>query len=216
MTRVFIVDDHAVLREGLRLLLAQEPGFHIVGEAIHGQDLLDQLPTTPADVVLLDLNMPVLDGIATARRLHAEYPTLCILILSMVEEPLSIGAALEAGAHGYILKNADKGEILIGIQTVLHGKRFLCSEIGLTLLETVLHTHPLAQKPPAFDSPLSRREQEVLLLIAEGLTNQQIADQLFTSKRTVETHRQNMLEKTGCKNTAALINWASTHQLLGS
>ena len=213
MTRLFLVDDHAVLREGLRSLLDPEPGFTIVGEAIHGQDLLDQLPTTPADVVLLDLNMPVLDGIATARQLRAQYPNVRVLMLSMVEEPLSIGAALAAGAHGYILKNADKSEILTSILTVLSGKRFLCSEIGLSLLDVVLQPLIAAQEP-AFASPLSRREQEILLLVAEGFTNQQIADQLFTSKRTVETHRQNMLAKTGCKNTAALISWASTHQLL--
>jgi DNA-binding NarL/FixJ family response regulator len=213
MTRLFIVDDHTVLREGLRSLLGREPGLQLVGEALHGQQLLAELPTTPTDVVLLDLNMPVLGGIATARQLRAHYPHIRILMLSMVEEPLRVGEALAAGAHGYILKNADKSEILAGIQAVLSGKRFLCSEIGLALLDTVLA--PKASGPaltPA--TPLSRRELEVLQLVAEGLTTQQIADQLFTSKRTVETHRQNMLEKTGCKNTAALITWASIHQLL--
>ena len=103
MTRLFIVDDHAVLREGLRLLLAQEADFTIVGEAANGQQLLDQLPTTPADAVLLDLHMPVLGGLATAERLHVEYPNLRILMLSMVEEPLSVQHALAAGALPAVL-----------------------------------------------------------------------------------------------------------------
>ena len=215
MIRLFLVDDHAVLREGLRQLFASEPDLTIVGEAANGQLLLDQLPTTPTDMVLLDLHMPVLGGLATAERLRADYPDLRILMLSMVEEPLSIQQSLEAGAHGYLLKNASKDEVLTGIRTVLAGRRFLCSEIGLTLLDRV--TNVLAPPPalPAL-SPLSRREHEILHLVAEGLTTQQIADQLFTSKRTVETHRRNILEKTGCRNTASLVSYASTHGLFTS
>jgi DNA-binding NarL/FixJ family response regulator len=216
MIRLFLVDDHAVLRAGLRILLAQEADFSIVGEAANGQELLDQLSTTPADIVLLDLNMPVLNGVATAERLRADYPALRILMLSMVEEPLSIQQTLAAGAHGYILKNAPKEEVIAGIRMVVSGRRFLCSEVGLSLLDLALSPRVVAplERPTAV--PLSHREREILLLVAEGLTNQQIGDQLFTSKRTVETHRQNILQKTGCKNTAALISYASTHQLLSA
>lgn len=214
MTRLFIVDDHTVLRTGLRALLAQEPGLELVGEAANGQELLDQLPTTPTDVVLLDMNMPVLDGVATTQRLQAEYPHLRVLMLSMVDQPRSIGQAFAAGAHGYILKNADKNEIVVAIQTVMAGKRFLCSEVGLSLLDLVLATTPAPPVAAGTPSPLSRREQEVLQLVAEGLTTQQIADQLFTSKRTVETHRQNILEKTGTKNTAALVRHAISQGFL--
>ncbi|MGI4862497.1 MAG: response regulator transcription factor [Janthinobacterium lividum] len=217
MTHLFIVDDHAVLRNGLRAILGQEPGIEVVGEAANGQELLDQLPTTPTDVVLLDMNMPLLDGIATAQRLHAEYPQVRVLMLSMVDQPRSIGQAFAAGAHGYLLKNADKSEILTAIQTVAAGKRFLCSEVALSLLDTVLAitTQP-STAPLNVASPLSRREQEVLQLVAEGLTTQQIADQLFTSKRTVETHRQNILGKTGAKNTAALVRHAIAQGFLRS
>ena len=213
MIRLFLVDDHAVLREGLRQLLDRETDFQVVGEAGDGQQLLDQLPTTPADAVLLDLHMPGLGGVATAARLHAEYPDVRILMLSMVEEPLRVQEALEAGAHGYLLKNASKDEVLAGVRAVAAGRRFLCSEIGLTLLDRVVNA-PAVPPPPPAHAPLSRREHEVLRLVAEGLTNQQIADQLFTSKRTVETHRQNILAKTGCKNTASLISYASTQGLL--
>ena len=214
MTRLFIVDDHAVLRSGLRVILGQEATLQLVGEASHGQELLDRLPATPNDVDLLDMNMPVLDGRATARRLRAEYPHIRVLMLSMVDQPRSIGQAFAAGAHGYILKNADKSEILIAIQTVLSGKRFLCSEVGLGLLDMVLATNVILPTSAAATSPLSRREQEVLQLVADGLTTQQIADQLFTSKRTVETHRQNILEKTGAKNTAALVRYAISQGFL--
>lgn len=212
MIRLFLVDDHAVLREGIRRLLEQEPDFTIVGEAANGQLLLDQLPTTPTDVVLLDLNMPVLGGVATAERLRADYPDVRILILSMVEEPLNIKQALLAGADGYMLKNASKDEVLVGIRTVRAGRHFLCSEIGLSLLDTVIGTPVAAPLPTG--TRLSRRELEILGLVAEGLTTAQIADQLFSSKRTIETHRQNILEKTGCKNTAALISYAMMRGLL--
>jgi DNA-binding NarL/FixJ family response regulator len=215
MIRLFLVDDHAIVRDGLRALLHKEAAIDLVGEAANGQELLDQLPTTPTDVVLLDMNMPVLDGVATARRLQAEYPQVRVLMLSMIDQARHIGLALEAGAHGYVLKNADKGEILVAIHTVAAGKRFLCSEIGLALLDQVLGTEPAPTSGAANNtSTLSRRELEILQLLAEGLTTQQMADQLFVSKRTVETHRQNILEKTASKNTAALVRYAMTQGYL--
>jgi DNA-binding NarL/FixJ family response regulator len=215
MNRIFLVDDHAIVRDGIRALLSQEPGLEVVGEAGHGQELLDQLPTTPANVVLLDINMPVLDGLATTQRLHAEYPDVKILVLSMLNHERYIGQLFNAGAHGYILKSADKGEILIAIQTVANGKQFLCSELGLAMLHKVLakeeHNEPIELKKPG---QLTRRETEILRLLAEGLTTSEMAEKLFTSKRTIETHRQNILEKTQTKNTAALIKLAMTQGLL--
>ncbi|OGX81450.1 hypothetical protein BEN47_05745 [Hymenobacter lapidarius] len=215
MIRVFIVDDHSLIRDGLRTLLAADPLFSVVGEAGNGQELLDQLPTVAADVVLLDLNMPVLDGLATTLRLRAEYPDLRILLLSMMTHERTIGEALAAGAHGYVLKNADKYEIVAALQGVASGKRFLCSEIGLGLLEKILLQE--ARTPAPGTTPgvaLTHREREILQLVATGLTNQEIADQLFTSRRTVESHRQNLLEKTGVKNTPALVKYAMERGLL--
>ena len=215
MIRVFIVDDHTLIRDGLRTLLAADPLFEVVGEASNGQALLDQLPTVAADVVLLDLNMPVLDGLATTYRLREEYPHLRILLLSMMTHERTIGEALAAGAHGYVLKNADKYEVVAALQGVAAGKRFLCSEIGLGLLEKLLLQEPRSPAPGT--SPgvsLTHREREILQLVASGLTNQEIADQLFTSKRTVESHRQNLLEKTSVRNTPALVKYAMEHGLL--
>jgi DNA-binding NarL/FixJ family response regulator len=201
MIRVFLVDDHAIVRDGLRAVLVAEPMLQVVGEAAHGQELLTQLPTVPTDVVLMDLNMPVLNGLATTHELRKQYPHLRILILSMMTYEHTINELLAAGAHGYVLKNADKTEIITGIQAVASGKRFLCSEIGLTVLEKLLAIE-------AENSLTTSREREILQLVATGLTNQQIADKLFTSKRTVESHRQSLLEKSGALNTPALVKHA--------
>jgi len=215
MNRVFIVDDHAIVRDGLRALLDSEPGLTVVGEAGHGQELLDRLPDTPTDVVLLDMNMPVLDGLATTTRLHAEYPEVKILVLSMLNHERYIGQLFDAGAHGYILKSAEKGEIVVAIQMVASGKRFLCSDLGLTMLRKVLDRDVSSElveiKKPG---QLTRRETEILRLLSEGLTTSEMAEKLFTSKRTIETHRQNILEKTHTKNTAAIIKLAMTQGLL--
>ena len=208
MTRLFLVDDHAVLRHGLRTLFQQEPSFEVAGEAESGEQLLAQLPATPCDVVLLDLHMPGLDGLATTQRLHAEFPEIRVLVLSMVDNERAIGQVLAAGASGYILKNAGHDEIIVGVRAVAAGRRFLCSELGLHMLDKLLVGVP---EPPAkLTSGLSPREQEILQLVSDGLTTTQIADKLFTSPRTVETHRQNILEKTGVKNTAALIKTAAS------
>jgi DNA-binding NarL/FixJ family response regulator len=215
MIRVFIVDDHVLIRDGLRTLLAANPLFEVVGEASNGQELLDQLPTVAADVVLLDLNMPVLDGLATTQRLRADYPHLRILLLSMMTHEHTIGEALAAGAHGYVLKNAGKYEVVAALQGVAAGKRYLCSEIGLSVLEKLLlleSGHPRPDAAPGIG--LTHREREILQLVAAGLTNQQIADQLFTSRRTVESHRQHLLEKIGVKNTPALVKYAVEQGLL--
>jgi len=203
---LFLVDDHAILREGLRVLFKQEGALQVVGEAENGEQLLAQLPTTPCDVVLLDLHMPGLDGLATTQRLHAEFPDVRVLVLSMVDNERAIGQVLAAGASGYVLKNAGHDEIVVAVQAVAAGKRFLCSELGLVMLERVLVGMP--EPPPKLASGLSAREQEILHLVADGLTTAQIAEKLYTSPRTVETHRQNILEKTGTKNTAALVKAA--------
>jgi DNA-binding NarL/FixJ family response regulator len=213
MSRIFLVDDHTIVRDGLRALLANEPEIEVVGEASNGQELLERLPTTPADVVLLDANMPVLDGLATTLRLRAEFPQVRVLILSMLAHERYIGQLFDAGASGYVLKSAEKGEILVAIQTVIAGRQFLCSDLGLNMLRKVLAKDDEPEEA-AKASRLSRRESEVLQLLAEGLTTNEIAEKLFTSKRTIETHRQNILEKTQTKNTAALIRMAVTQGLL--
>ena len=208
MIRLFLADDHAILRDGLRALFELEPSLHVVGEAESGEQLLAQLPATPCDVVLLDLHMPGLDGLATTQRLQAEFPDVRILILSMADHERAIGQVLTAGASGYVLKNAGHDEIVAAVRTVAAGQRFLCSKLGLTMLEKLLAVTP--ESAPQLTSGLTAREQEILRLVTDGLTTAQIAEQLYTSPRTVESHRQHIMEKTGTKNTAALVKAAAS------
>ncbi|WP_046245087.1 response regulator transcription factor [Hymenobacter terrenus] len=215
MIRIILVDDHPIVRDGIRSLLEREPALQVVGTAGNGQELLDQLPDIPVDLILVDINMPVMDGYETTLRLREEYPEVRVLALSMLAEELYIGRMLDAGARGYVLKSAGKEEIVYAIRQVMDGKRFLCSEVGLSMLYKVLdwnNSGGLAE--PKRTQLLSKREMEVLQLISEGLTNAEIAERLFTSKRTVETHRQNLLEKTQAKNTAALVKLALSDGLI--
>ena len=221
MIRLFLVDDHSIVRTGLRALLTAEADLLVVGKASHGQELFERLPAAPTDVVLLDLAMPVLDGLATTARLRAEYPALRVLVLTMVAEPVRIGELFAAGARGYLLKSARQMELLTAIRTVAAGEQYLCSELGMGLLHLVLAAAPAARSPADAAraaarraSSLTSRELEVLQLLAAGLTTNEIAAKLFTSKRTVESHRQHILEKTQTKNTAALIHRAVTEGLL--
>jgi DNA-binding NarL/FixJ family response regulator len=215
MIHVFLVDDHTVLRTGLRKLLANEPGLTVVGEAGNGLELLAQLPDTPADVVLLDINMPGMNGPETARQLQESYPEIKILVLSMLDGEEYVFQMLDAGATGYILKNAGLDEIVHGIRTVAAGRPFLCSELGYAALNKLRDgvSVPI-ETDQSKTGVLSKRETEVLQLIAEGLTNGEIADKLFTSKRTIETHRQNIIGKTQMKNTASLIRFAVSEGLV--
>lgn len=217
MIRLFLVDDHPVVREGIRAFLMQEPDLLIVGEASHGQALLEQLPATPADVVLLDINMPVLGGLATTRRLRAEFPAVKVLMLSMLNHERYVGQLFEAGALGYILKNDEPAEIVLAIRTVAAGQPYLCSELSLQLLHRS-QTQDQTLAPPALPVPnpfnFSQREVEVLELLADGLTNADIASRLHTSKRTIETHRQHLLDKTQSRNVAVLIRLAVAQGLL--
>ena len=205
-----------MLLAGLRLLLANQPDLTVVGEAANGLELLEQLPATPADVVVLDIHMPGLTGPETALQLAAKHPEVRILVLSMLTGSDHIHQMLDAGAQGYVLKNAGLDEIVHGIRMVAAGRPFLCSEVSFKALQ-----RQQAELPqPAVGVPgdglraLSRREIEVLQLIAEGLTNGEIAAKLFTSKRTIETHRQNIIGKTHMKNTASLIRFAVSEGLV--
>jgi DNA-binding NarL/FixJ family response regulator len=212
MIRVFLVDDHAIIRDGLRMLLAAESDLSIVGTASDGQALLEALPTVEADVVLLDLTMPGLGGMATLPLLKEHFPQLPVIILSMFDKEDYASQALQAGAAGYVLKSANRAEIVAAIRVVAAGSRYLSSAIGLALLAKAQPEEIVPEEKSA--STLSPREREVLQLVARGLTTTEIANQLFTGKRTIETHRQNLIAKTGAKNTAALIKYAMSQNLL--
>ena len=217
MTRILLADDHTILRDGIRALLSAEADFEVVGEASNGAEVLAILDHTPADVVLMDVQMPVLDGFATLPELRDRFPKVRVLVLTMLDHENYVARILEAGALGYVLKNAAINEITYAIRTVAAGHPFLCTEIGLSMLYKAVAQSSDAT-PDELGTPLgadlTARELEVLKLIAEGLTNGEISDKLFTSKRTIETHRQNIIAKTQAKNTAALIKLAVSRGLI--
>lgn len=217
MIRILLADDHTILRDGIRALLSADADLEVVGEASNGAEVLSMLETTPADVVLMDVQMPVLDGFATVPELRQRFPEVRVLVLTMLDHENYVTRMFEAGASGYVLKNAAISEITYAIRTVASGNSFLCTEIGMSMLYKAVSNSSganLVSNEGHVTADLTARELEVLKLIAEGLTNGEISDKLFTSKRTIETHRQNIIEKTQAKNTAALIRYAMSQGLI--
>ncbi|WP_201982919.1 LuxR C-terminal-related transcriptional regulator [Hymenobacter rubidus] len=214
MIRVLLTASDTPMREALRHGLEAAPGLEVVGEAGTGDELLAQLASATPTVVLFDLALPGPDAFAVLSALREQDPQLRILAHSDLTNEHYVARALDLGAHGYLLKNARLSELVHGLHTVAAGRPFLCSTMGLALLGRLYAGSPVASDVARAALGLSKREMEVLGLVAEGLTNAEIALKLFTSKRTVETHRQNIMDKTQTRNTAALIKLAVRQGLL--
>jgi len=205
--RVLIADDHAVLRAGLRMLLDAEPDIEVVGEARDGLEVLARVRTLTPDVLLLDLAMPGMGGLEVLGRVREVSPQTRVLILTMHEEEEYLREALRAGSAGYVLKRAAAEELLSAIRAVYHGGVYLHPEHGRRLLEEMVDRG--ARRPePETEPPLSPREREVLRLIALGYTNQQAADALYLSVKTVETYRARLMAKLGLRTRAELVRYA--------
>lgn len=203
---VFIVDDHDVFRDGIKLLLSSSEMAEVVGEAGNGQEFLGMVESAQPDVVLMDISMPVLDGIKTTKLVQEKYPDMKILVLSMYGEEKYYYQMIQSGVKGFVLKSTGINELLKGITEVAEGRYFFSSE----LISKVI-TSLSAQGPQAEDSNgsgLTRRELDVLKLIASGHTNDEISSKLNISSNTVRTHRANLISKTGCANTASLVMYA--------
>jgi DNA-binding NarL/FixJ family response regulator len=222
MIKVILVDDHRIIRNGLRSLLENEPTIAVVGEAENGVQLIKLLESTAVDVVIMDIKMPEMDGFDTTQHLHENFNSIKILALSMFESENYIHKMMELGAQGYVLKNTTKKELVYAVQMIAMGKNYISAEITLNILKkntdpTEINTYLTQIAPEAKHDlvELSKRELEVLKLITEGLTNAEIADKLFTSKRTIDSHRQRIIEKTQTKNTAALVKYAINRGIIG-
>ena len=204
--RILVVDDHNLFRGGLKGLLEAREEFSVVGEATNGEEFLALLPGTAADVVLLDIDMPVMNGIEAATRALAAYPDLKIITLSMHGEDDYYFKMVSLGVKGFLLKSSDFEDVASAVITVAGGGSYFSQELLTSLVAGLRHS-PRQEL-------LSERESEILLFICQGDSNHEIADKLFISKRTVDKHRANILEKTGCKNTANLVAYAIKNSLV--
>lgn len=210
--RVAIADDHQVLIEGLCLLLEGETGISIAGQASNGIQLLKLLKEQPIDVVLMDINMPGMDGLEACRLVRKEFPQTQVLALTMYEKGKMIRRMLKAGASGYLLKNTGRDELVEAIKKVAAGETYLSGSANLALLDHLRHGSNPA--PSSGIPELTRREQQILQLIAQEFTTPEISEKLNISLNTVDTHRKNLLAKLGAKNMAGAVRIAMEKGLL--
>ncbi|CAM5726251.1 response regulator transcription factor [Streptomyces coeruleorubidus] len=206
--RVVVADDQTVVREGIVMLLGLLPGIEVVGAAGDGEEAVRLVAEVAPDVVLMDLRMPRCDGVEATRRIRAEYPGTQVVVLTTYADDESLFPALAAGARGYLTKDADGEEIVRAVHSVLSGDAGLSPSIQRRLLERLAETEARPAAPPEAPDGLTVRETEVLLLIAEGLSNQEIGRRLHVSTATVKTHINNLFAKTGLKDRAQAVRYA--------
>jgi DNA-binding NarL/FixJ family response regulator len=207
--RVLVVDDHAVVRAGLRLLIDSEDDLETVGEAGDAREAIFEARSTEPDVILMDIVMPDQSGLEVLPKLLHEHPEVKVLILSMQDDPRYVREAFASGASGYVLKEAADTEVVGAIREVARGGRYVHPELGARLIEA-----EAAAVRRAEEDPLSQREREVLRLLALGHTNQEIAKKLYISVRTAETHRAHIMQKLRLGSRAELVSYALEQGLL--
>ncbi len=209
--RILIVDDHGVLRAGLRAILGEETNYEVVGEAGTSDDALRAAISLKPDIVLLDVSIPGVGGIEVTRRVREKLPGTKVLILTVHEDAALLREALKAGASGYVVKRAVESELLAAIESAQRGDVYVHPSMTRALLE---EDPPAPARPRRADpEALTSRETDVIKLIVRGFTNRQIGDSLNVSVRTVESHRANIMGKLGLTSRAELVRWAADHKL---
>jgi two-component system, NarL family, response regulator NreC len=211
MPSILIADDHAIVRTGLRTLIQSEPALELIGEATGGYEAIELVAETSPDILLLDLSMPDLDGIAVTKKLKPEYPELRILILTIHEDEALVREAIKAGASGYILKRAAERELVSAINVLMRGDMYVDHALLRPLVDDAAEGPTLER---AQIEELTPREQDVLRLIVLGYTNRQVGAELSISVRTVEGHRSNLSEKIGSHSRADLVRYAREQGLV--
>lgn len=209
--KLFLVDDHLIFREGLRNLIEVEGIGEVVGEASNGKEFLDSLKTVSPDLVLMDISMPVMDGIEATHKALDVNPELKVMALSMNGDEEYYYKMIEAGAKGFLLKDSGIREIEKGIHSVLEGDSYFSNEL---LRRIITNLGKPVEKKKDSKELLSNREHEVLIEICNGHTNEEIGEKLFISQQTVKGHRSNLLSKTNCKNSASLVMFAIKNKLV--
>ncbi len=210
-TRILLADDHQLFLDGLRSLLDRIETCEVVGEACNGVEVLAVLARTPTDCVLMDVEMPELNGIETTKQIKKQFPRVRVLAISMSSDYDTVRAMLRAGADGYLAKNTGKADLLKALDTISRGQIYISPELTPVVFHGVANRKLPSQ---VYTQALTQRERDVLTLIVGGMTNEQIAQKLFLSPLTVKTHRANMLSKLNCTNTATLVKYALENKLL--
>ena len=212
MIRILIADDHKVFRDGIISILDDVEDIKVIAEANDGNAVMDKLNEVQPEVILMDITMGDTNGIDTTRLVSQRYPEIKVLVLSMHAESGYIIKMLEAGASGYLLKDAGKEEMIRAIRTVVEGDTYYSKKVSSIIVQHL--TKPNKAKHEKAGVPLTKREVEILQLIAEEYSNPEIAEKLFISIRTVDTHRRNLIEKLNVKNTAGLVKYAIKHGVI--
>lgn len=211
--RVLIVDDHAIVRTGLRALIKGEPGMELIGEATCGEDALSMAKTLRPDVMVLDLSLPDLDGIQVTRQMKSAQPDVRVLILTVHEDEALLREAIRAGASGYIIKHAAESELISAIHSVKIGDLYIHPRMIRGLLSESESPTVRSTQSASPEEMLTPREIDVLRLIVQGYTNRQMAEELSLSVRTIEGHRSNLTEKLGLHSRVELARYAREHSL---
>lgn len=212
MIKVLIADDHAIVRTGLRALLNSEPSMKLVGEATGGYEAIELAGKSNADILVLDISMPDLDGISVTKKIKSQFPDLRILILTVHEDEALLREAIKVGAAGYILKRAAEPELISAIRAIIGGVLYVDPSMVQILLGD--EAKPTATSPESVE-PLTHREKEILKLIVQGYTNRQAGEELNISTRTVEGHRANLVAKLGLHSRVELVRYAREQGLIG-
>ncbi len=210
--RIAIADDHEIFRDGFKLLLKDQQVMELVGEAENGKELLEVVAKTQPDVVIVDIKMPVMDGIEACKIIRRQFPDIKVIALSMFNEDNLIVDMLEAGAKGYLLKNTNKNELLMATKAVYEGSTYYCNATSGKLAKMIAESkfNPYRNHPI---KKFSKREEDIIRLICEQYSNKEIATTLGISIRTVESHREKILEKTDARNSIGVAVYAIRHNL---
>lgn len=210
--KIALADDHKIVRDGIKTMLESQLEIDVVVEASNGNEILEKLEDKLVDLVIMDISMPEKDGIQATKELKEKHPNIKVLALTMSNDDLHIRQMIQAGASGYIMKSAGRKDLKDAIETIMNGKHYFSDEATQSIMMDLVKGKGKSTTMDAVH--ITDRELEILELIVQEFTNQEIAEKLFISSRTVDAHRRNLLQKTGARNTAGLVKYAFQHNLI--